>query len=259
MGKVVFQCEDSTDGIFTGIYDAWDSRVGHRNVKLEAGRENDMELFSEYRRVETDGVKAGKVAATIRRKLKADVYEQIYNATLSREKDKAEHIYRTVVMGLYMPDGENIMQNLSNYSVRRVFECSRRAGHEAHQFTGFLRFSELKNKVLFAQIEPENKVLPLIGDHFSDRFPLEDFLIYDKTHQMFLAHAANRPWMLISGEVPDKEMINDISENELRYRKLWKVFHRTIGIEERKNARLQQQLLPLRYRKDMTEWDDKEA
>ena len=39
MGKVVFQCEDSTDGIFTGIYDAWDSRVGHRNVKLEAGRE----------------------------------------------------------------------------------------------------------------------------------------------------------------------------------------------------------------------------
>ena len=52
MGKVVFQCEDSTDGIFTGIYDAWDSRVGHRNVKLEAGREYDMELFSEYRRVE---------------------------------------------------------------------------------------------------------------------------------------------------------------------------------------------------------------
>ena len=42
MGKVVFQCEDSTDGIFTGIYDAWDSRVGHRNVKLEAGREYDM-------------------------------------------------------------------------------------------------------------------------------------------------------------------------------------------------------------------------
>ena len=105
MGKVVFQCEDSTDGIFTGIYDAWDSRVGHRNVKLEAGREYDMELFSEYRRVETDGVKAGKVAATIRRKLKADVYEQIYNATLSREKDKAEHIYRTVVMGLYMLTG----------------------------------------------------------------------------------------------------------------------------------------------------------
>gem|GEM_PF-5421032 len=30
----IFLCEDSIDGIFTGIYDAWASRYGHKNIKL---------------------------------------------------------------------------------------------------------------------------------------------------------------------------------------------------------------------------------
>ena len=32
---VVFVCEDSPEGIFTGVYDAWNSRLGHENVRLE--------------------------------------------------------------------------------------------------------------------------------------------------------------------------------------------------------------------------------
>ena len=29
----VFVCEDSLDGILTGVYDAWDSRLGHSGVR----------------------------------------------------------------------------------------------------------------------------------------------------------------------------------------------------------------------------------
>ena len=65
MNRVIFQCEDSMEGILTGVYDAWASRVGHDRVKLEAGPDHEMELFSEYRRVETDGEKAEKVADEI--------------------------------------------------------------------------------------------------------------------------------------------------------------------------------------------------
>ena len=66
MNRVIFQCEDSTEGILTGVYDAWASRFGHGNVKLEAGTGHEMELFSEYRSVETDREKAEKVASTVR-------------------------------------------------------------------------------------------------------------------------------------------------------------------------------------------------
>ena len=46
---VVFVCEDSPEGIFTGVYDAWNSRLGHENVRLEVQGEYNYSLFSEYR------------------------------------------------------------------------------------------------------------------------------------------------------------------------------------------------------------------
>ena len=31
----VFVCENSIDGIFTAVYDAWSSGYGHNNVRIE--------------------------------------------------------------------------------------------------------------------------------------------------------------------------------------------------------------------------------
>ena len=50
----VFQCEDTLTGIMTGVYDAWDSRIGHKNVRLETAYNKNMELFCEYVRTEPD-------------------------------------------------------------------------------------------------------------------------------------------------------------------------------------------------------------
>ena len=55
---VVFVCEDSPEGIFTGVYDAWNSRLGHENVRLEVQGEYNYSLFSEYREVAVDRLKA---------------------------------------------------------------------------------------------------------------------------------------------------------------------------------------------------------
>ena len=65
----VFECEDSSDGIFTGIYDAWASRLGHANVRLQLQGMHTLELFTQYRQVVPDAGKAEKVARTIRRKM----------------------------------------------------------------------------------------------------------------------------------------------------------------------------------------------
>lgn len=66
----VFECEDSSDGIFTGIYDAWDSRLGHANVRLQLQGMHTLELFTQYRQVVPDAGKAEKVARTIRRSVR---------------------------------------------------------------------------------------------------------------------------------------------------------------------------------------------
>ena len=65
----VFLREDSLDGILTGVYEAWDSRLGHDKVKLQTEGMDTMELFCEYQTVRTDLEKAEKVLRTVKRRM----------------------------------------------------------------------------------------------------------------------------------------------------------------------------------------------
>mgnify|MGYP001417517865 FL=1 len=76
----IFLCENSIDGIFTAIYQAWNSGYGHANVKIEEQSESNnysnMELFSDYINVNTDLDKAMKVSRSIKQKLSKEIYEK---------------------------------------------------------------------------------------------------------------------------------------------------------------------------------------
>ena len=72
------------------------------------------------------------------------------------------------------------MGHLSHPAVRTVFELSRAVGREIHAWKEFLRFRELEGGILYARITPKNFVLPGIAGHFADRFPLEDYVVYDE-------------------------------------------------------------------------------
>ena len=96
--------------------------------------------------------------------------------------------------------------------------------------------------------------MPLIGEHFADRFPGEHFMIYDITHSVFfLIHEGPQAVGACAGEQPNRELTQRVSGQEKDYQELWKGFCHTIGIKERRNLRLQQQFLPKKFRKYMTE------
>lgn len=257
MGKTVFLCDDSPDGILTGIYEAYESRLGHGNLCLEIENNVNYELFCEYRRVDIDGEKAEKVARTIRRRLGEEAWHHIYHAMLSEKSEKAEAVYRTVVLGLSGNAGNagisvRFMENLKNPFIFQVFSLSRAVGYEAHRYLGFLRFREMQEGILFSEISPQGQILPLIGDHFADRYPLEHFLIYDRQHDTFLMHPAGKSWVLLEGMEFQRENLTE-SEGEREFAHLWQRFVTTIAIPERKNPKLQRQMLPLKFRKYMTE------
>ena len=64
---------------------------------------------------------------------------------------------------------------------------------------------------MFSEIEPENQVLSLLGDHFSDRFPRTDFMICDRSHRQCLVHRAGADWILMTDVWPDEERISRYS------------------------------------------------
>lgn len=247
----IFLCPDSIEGIFTGVYDAWDSRAGHGNVRLALAGYHDMELFVKYVQVEEDREKAEKVLRTLRRRLHIEDFHAIYHAALSADEEKADSIYRVIVLAFHTD--RRVTDNLENASVSRVFEMARRTANEARRYLEFLRFRELRGGALFAEIEPEAQVLPLIGDHFADRFPLENFLIYDRRRGTLLFHPAEKPWILMEGA---GSLLRDAivySDGEEEISKGWQDFFDKISITERENRNLQRQFLPLKYRGLMTE------
>ena len=256
----IFLCEDSIDGIFTGIYDAWASRYGHKNIKLSINEAITYELFSEYITVTPDSEKSEKVGRTIIARLGMEVYQDILQAVLAHDEkkkneqpDKADCIYRTLLYGFSLPDGHRILQALGNPYIAIVFELSRSTGNEAHHLLGFLRFQELENGVLFSAIHPKNQVISVLAEHFADRLPQEHFMIYDATHQIAAIHKASSGYFLTDASNLNPDVITRLSPAEEEYQKLWCGFFDSIAIEARKNPKLQSQNIPKRFWKDTVE------
>ena len=238
----------------TAVYDAYASRLGFENVKLQMENEMDRELFAEYVEVEPDSEKAEKVLRTIRKELGLEAYDCICQAAASWDKRKANAIFKTVVLGLHLPKKQNVMGCLTKDYVCTVAELAKKTWNEAHRYMGFVRFTELAGGILYADMKPENEVLPLIAPHFANRYPEENWVIYDEGRDKFAIHRAGKGWMILEDMKIAEEVKAQLSMEEDDYRAMWKAFTKSIAIEARKNEGLQKQLLPIKFRDKMTEF-----
>ena len=250
----VFQCEDSLTGILTGVYDGWASRLGHANIRLAIQNQGNLELFCEYEEVAADTEKAGKVLRTIRERMGEDAAIMIVRAAACPDEDKADLIYRMIVLGLHLKDGHRITGMLGDPVMQRMFELGRKAGNIAMRYIEIIRFQELASGALLAMIDPEADVLALIAPHFANRLPLENWMIYDRRRQKAVIHPSGKGWFLVE-EVDEQSVLGaETSDAEARFGELWKCFFKTITIEARKNPKLQNSLIPLKYRAFMKEF-----
>lgn len=251
--KKVYICSDTITGMFSAIYDAWkERRDGEAGIELRGTL--DQQLFCEYTEVAEEEHKAAAVERLIQNHLGYNTYWNIYHALLSEYPKKADAVFHVMQAARSVKNSKKIMEHLTDPYVAKVFELSRSVGNEAHLFTEFIRFRELENGVLFSEITPKSRVLTCIGDHFTDRFPLENWMIYDKTHKEFLVHRARCNWVLVLGEEVNREMTERVSDAEVEFERLWKGFFEAVSIQERENPVCQRGHLPIRFRQDMTEF-----
>lgn len=252
--KQIYVCNDTVTGIFSAIYDAWKVILSFGDAGIAVKGMMNQELFCEYTESMESEKKVIAVENMIKKNLGMSVYRDIYYAILSDDAKKADAVFEMMREARKIPDRRKIMDHLSNVWVRKVFELKRKVENEAHCFQEFIRFSELQNGVLFSKIAPKNQVLTCIAEHFSNRLPLEDWMIYDETHQMFLVHRRQQRWFLVWNEKLNKEMIKRVSLAENLYSELWKGFFESIVIEERENYQRQRQHLPIRFRENIIEF-----
>lgn len=247
-------CEDSIEGVFTGIYDAYALREGHEHLHIQIGEEENLRLFASYLYITPDLVKTRKVAETIQKRLGTDTYMSICRALATEDTGKGQAVYRTVVDGITNGSGRRVLENSMNPYVDAVFRLSRCTANEIHRQMEFIRFQELKEGILYSKIGAKCNVVPFVMPHFADRLPLENFMIYDENRELYGVHPAGKEWYLVSGVEGREESELIMSEKEEQYQELFTMFCHAVAIKERKNLKLQQQMLPLRFQEYMVEF-----
>ena len=221
------------------------SRLGHANVALELEGTGNLRMFARYCPAEVTKEKTDKVIAAIYRKAGRQAYEMVFRASLSQEEDKADKIYRFLIYALNC--GGRVTDMLQIPAVYEIFRINRAVGNEAHLLIEFARFSETKDKVLVSMVGPKNDVTILMAPHFADRLSGENWIIYDEGRKKGIVHKADEGWMVVrTGDDAWKEQLVRGTDQE-KFADLWRTFHKSIAIEERRNYLCQRGHLPLRF------------
>ena len=240
--EIVYQYDGSFDGFLCCVYESY------TNKEIPIAFFSDEECFSLYavRLVLTQRPHARRVLRSIVQR-SAAAAELLQKAFLTCMEDKELQLY-AFIRKLYA-EGSAFLKNQSDPAYYPLVKAIRHMNGELEKLRGFVRFSEY-NGVLGGEIEPKNRVLPLLRGHFCARYANEAFFIYDRTHRELLLYADGRSRIL----PVDSLHLELPGEEELQYRRLWKCFYETIAIRERTNPRCQNTHMPKRYRGTMTEF-----
>lgn len=248
--NVTLVCESSFEGIMTAVYDGWVLMNKGYQVNIYPRNNYNPSFFSEYQLIETNIEKADKVSKSIRIKISIKAYMMVYRASMHYDENRANAIF--AFLKLAYPVGAGVTNMLNKPEVMKILELSRKVANETHLFKGFVRFDELRGGVLFSTIEPKCDIILLLSHHFEERFPLEKFILYDKTRKKAVIHGEGNPSIQIIDNDIERKVRSMIKEDE--YEELWHVFFEHIAIDARNNPQCQNTLIPQWYRKNMTEF-----
>lgn len=241
---VIYRYDGSFDGLLCCVFESFVKKEVPLDIVSE--EEAQWSLYPE-KWIESDPDNAARVYRSLDRRIHPEAGQFVKDCFLTCLSSKELLIYRWICLGYRL--GGAVVNELTEDTVFALNKAVKHLRHEAHLLTGFVRFSDYDG-TLVSVIEPKNTVLPLLIEHFCGRYPEERFLIYDKTHRMALVYRPYEAELLeVENFTPPEP---DAREEE--FRRLWRKFHETIGIEGRYSKKRQRNHLPMRYRGYMTEF-----
>lgn len=244
--NLIYVYDGTFDGFLSCVFESFSSR----ELPLHILPQEDCEtsLFP-VKWVDTDQEKAQRVMGSIPRKISCSAQQLVIDSFYTCLPDKERHILDFLRLGYQA--GASVTEWITEPRVMTLQKAVQYLYNESHLFKQFLRFSVYGN-VMAGVIEPKNFVLPIIAEHFCDRYQNEGFLIYDKSHKQALIH---KPGQAVIVDLDQLELPQEEQE-ELRYQQLWKRFYDSVSIEGRYNPRCRMTHMPKRYWGNMVEMKD---
>lgn len=204
-----------------------------------------LDVFSELYYVETRDEWARRVERAIVNLAGQNIFDLLYVAFLSEEKD-IENKLLTYIKKLFSKEDSHFSKNLASLEMLPLLKLAQSVQREKHLFFGILRFQEIGENFYFAEIEPKYDILQLLANHFQRRFKKQQWVIFDSSRQYGLYYN------LETVEVIYIENFKP-PEKQDQFTSFWQTYYKSATIEERLNKRQFRQMLPERYWKHLPE------
>ena len=253
----IYLFDGTMDGLLTAVFDAF---ALHEQPETLLTEGEALPLFCERTQtVHTDEEKARRVWTGLEKKLSREAMKLISVSWLSELKELNGHLFRYICK--VFTAGKGIERHFADPDVLAVTNIARKVLHEQLRMKQFIRFQKAKDGTYLGVVSPDHNVLPLIIDHFQDRFNDQPWLIYDaKRHYGFnydgktviritFEDEAAVPFNLANGKLDESVLSSD----DQLLQDLWRTYFKAICIRERMNPRKQLNDMPRRYWKYMTE------
>ena len=256
----IYVFDNTLDGLLTAVFDSF---FLHQQPDFLLAEGEQLPLFADTpHMVVTDNEKAERVWKGLEKHLSKDGLHMITISWLSEERTLNQPLFNFICKVFRQPTCSGIERNASDPDVLEVRNTCRRVLHEQLRMKQFIRFQKAKDGTYLAVVSPDHNVLPLIIDHFRDRFNDQPWLIYD-AHRHYgyyydgkvapiritFENEDSVPFNLANGKMDADVLSND----DALFQQLWRTYFKAICIKERMNPKKQLSDMPRRYWKYMTE------
>ncbi len=234
-----------TDGgeesFYTAVFECYNDSGGIITSKKDL----QLELDSSARKVAPDTEKAMRVRKKIAQYDSAalnDIMLALRSCEENREQVAFEYIKLIIKHRRPVRGRSNIP------AVLAMEDILHRVTHELHRFKGFLRFMENDRGVLYAPYSPDNDITDLLAPHFAERLRNQKFVIHDVKRKIAALYDG-REIVICFADGADIYL----SEYEQAFEELWKLYYKSVNIEERRHERQMKGYMPVRYWKFLPE------
>lgn len=241
--NTIYLYDNTFEGLLSIVFECFHSKTIPFDI---ATNHYEISIFHDYLPISTNYDYAQKVYEAILKNISASTLYIIHRAFLSNSPKKESAILKYILLGFKL--GPKVEHLLTEPSISYVQALSKKVQGEAHRFFGLVRFVQISQNLFYSSIHPTHNILEILGNHFINRLPTQNFIIHDKNRNLALLYNTKTYTILETKHLNIKP-----SEEEKNYQKLWKTFYQTISIQERINPRLQMQYMPKKYWQDLIE------
>ncbi len=239
-------------GFLTAVFEVYEYKFSDARIVKQSLYH--ASVFGQDHVTETNGDKALRVWQGWLKYAGKEAAESLYHSWLS-ELPQIEKYLLQYIQYLFAKK-QSIASDFSHAAVLKIAQVTKQVHRERHRMEAFVRFQLTKDALYYAEVEPDYNVLPLLVDHFKNRYADQRWLIYDGRRRYGIYYNLETVEMVqlaLSDEVKQEGISFTFAEDEPLYQSLWKQYFQSVNIKARKNTKLHLQHIPKRYWKHLIE------